>query len=842
MDILNFFFIGIILYLCYKIFTVNELFQNKIDLSNKKILLNRNLAINMNENKLEELNKLDIDLSKNNLLIDNKYNNKISIKKNLCIGNFCINKEKLKLIGGKIDAPQFYKKDSNGILDSQVYYNHDCNLTNKNNKYCEINTVKDLPDQLCFNYINEKSSNQEKICIGPNEFDILKGKRGIKLKNIDSNKAVTNSLDDTKYQTLEKSYYNPKYVMPYYANFRGTGMDIESTTDQLLFKNNNQCTNTSTLYKENPDFNPRKYPYYKDKKSELNCYNVDCDDPLQSRQCLHKCSQQILSRENNKQSLPKKPYRIKYKFGKKGKEAFDKDFKKWEEDKIKYDKSVSNKNKLFDVKMPNNDDIPKIIDNDGWINDPNWIRVCKEDLAKKSVFKDKNKKIYCLKYKSKDIDKPYDGPRSSSLSSGDIRRQGSRKYSCDGRPNWMMEWRSGNSDTGVGGEGNPRDKVKKNLDNIIKTYSEKHPDGENVYRYPYHLLYGDQIDQGEETNDTNIQIDGHTMYKNNSVKYNYPDGSNYANKEIYNEIMKSYKDDLLISWGNNLSESADHSTEKLQGDLKRGVLRHNYKWGTGRENMDGWCCNKRYGYGKDNYNNDHNKVNDCIDDYNIAMDIADPEMGELSDNNNHGWFILPETENIDPNYNGYYIDENNNNTKYIVHDNAIAKAAKFLGNVDNHRVSHDGVCGKDENSYPNLKYFCNGPNAVNPLYNSVCNPITHQHSNILNCMNEKRGIDIIDSLGTWPTRPSVDQVQTDEKGDNEVMSNNFDDDLETCIQQNNNETIIKEKPNEEHIDEQFQKLNDLDELNYFIKPSQDNSGDLIKSNTYFHAHGHIHDK
>ena len=112
MNILTLFFIGIILYLCYKIFRFNELFQDKIYLSDKKILLNRNLVINMNENKLEELNKLDIDLSKNNLIIDNKYNNKISIKKDLCIGNFCINKEKLKLISGKIDAPQFYKKNS----------------------------------------------------------------------------------------------------------------------------------------------------------------------------------------------------------------------------------------------------------------------------------------------------------------------------------------------------------------------------------------------------------------------------------------------------------------------------------------------------------------------------------------------------------------------------------------------------------------------------------------------------------------------------------------------------------------------------------------------------------
>ena len=32
----------------------------------------------------------------------------------------------------------------------------------------------------------------------------------------------------------------------------------------------------------------------------------------------------------------------------------------------------------------------------------------------------------------------------------------------------------------------------------------------------------------------------------------------------------------------------------------------------------------------------------------------------------------------------------------------------------------------------------------------------------------------------------------------------------------------------------------LDELNYFIQPSKDNSGNIIKSNTYFHAHKHKH--
>ena len=777
MDILNLFFIGIILYLCYKIITVNELFQtkqsSKIDLSGKKIIFNRNLAINMNENKLEELNKLDIDLSKNNLLIDNKYNNKIAIKKELCIGNFCINKDKLKLIGGKIDAPQFYKTNNNGIADTKVYYNHDCNITNKNSKYCNINSVKDLPEKLCFNYEDENAeSKQNKLCIGTKEFDILKGKRGIKLKNIDSNKKITSTPSDSEPQKLENNYTYDKYLMPYYADFRETGMDIESTKDQLLFKNNHECTKTKLLYTENPNFNPRKYPYYKDKKSEINCANVDCNDPLQSRQCLHKCSDQIIESKNTK---------------------------------------------IFDIKNTNTNDLenkPKIIDKDGWINDPNWIRVCKEKLADNNVLTTNNKQIYCLKYKSKDIEKPYDEEtktRDNILGKVDVRRQGKRSYRCDDRPNWLMEETKNKI----------RSPIKNNLNKIINNYNQKFPNGESVYTYPYHLIYGDTLDtnKNKNKNKPNEKVDTES---GGNPPFNYPN-----NNKIYDEIMKAYRDDLYISWGGK-----DLSERGKDKQLSRGILEHNYKEGTGRSNVDGWCCNDRYGYGKSSFNNNNNKVNECVNDYNVAMNIADPKNGELSETNNHGWYMLPNSEETDPNYNGYYIDENNNNTKYLVNDNAVAKASKFLGTIDNHRVSHDGVCEKNIQNIPDLKYFCNGPNSNNPLYNKVCNQITDQHSKIKQCMNEKQNIDIIDSLVS-------EQTETPPLTEDELLQST--EDLETCIQQNNGESLIDVNTEENDTsDSTYKKLNELDELNYFIQPSKDDSGNLIKSNTYFHAHKHIH--
>jgi hypothetical protein len=214
-------------------------------------------------------------------------------------------------------------------------------------------------------------------------------------------------------------------------------------------------------------------------------------------------------------------------------------------------------------------------------------------------------------------------------------------------------------------------------------------------------------------------------------------------------------------------------------------------------------------------------------------------MDEFDIENNHGWYKLPESEPIDPTYKGYYIDKYNNNTKYTINDNAVAKAAKFLGNVDNHRVSHDGVCGESNKYIPNMYYFCNGPNSNNPLYNKVCNPITYQQSKIQQCMNENRDVDIINTLTSEPTT-SIALTEEEQI--------TYNEDLETCIQQNSGDSLIEINPqttsvtpqNTNIIDSRYKELNELDELNYFIQPSKDNSGNIIKSNTYFHAHKHLH--
>ena len=231
MKILNLFLIILILYLIYKITVQSENFKDTIDLSNTDLINSKNIFINMDENMLEEINKIpELDLSKNNLIVDNRNSNKVGIKDKLCVGNYCINSDKLKLLTGEIDGPQFYKNDKS------VYYNHDCDIgvDNSNSFKCKIDKNIDYPDELCFNSLDDNNIIQ-KTCIGPAEFDMLKGVKGIKLKHEDS------QSDDNPTQ----------YMSPYYIDFKQSGYNLEGTKDQLFFKNNEECLTKDLLYKEN---------------------------------------------------------------------------------------------------------------------------------------------------------------------------------------------------------------------------------------------------------------------------------------------------------------------------------------------------------------------------------------------------------------------------------------------------------------------------------------------------------------------------------------------------------------------------------------------------------------
>ena len=282
MKILNLFLIILILYLIYKIVTNNEGFET-IDLSGADIINSRNIFMNVDESRIEEINKIpELDLSKNNLIIDNRYSNKVSITDKLCVGNYCINNKKIKLLTGEIDGPQFYKSN----LSEPVYYNHDCDIgvDNSNSFKCNIDKNIDYPDKLCFNSLDDNNI-QQKTCIGPDEFDMLKGIRGIKLIHDKSEPDTNDDNVDTKVATNQ-------YMAPYYVDFKQSGYNLEGTKDQLFFKNNEECLTKKLLYKDNLDWDATKFPYFIDKEHEVNCDDSMCGSWKQYM-CPHTCMDSI---------------------------------------------------------------------------------------------------------------------------------------------------------------------------------------------------------------------------------------------------------------------------------------------------------------------------------------------------------------------------------------------------------------------------------------------------------------------------------------------------------------------------------------------------------------------
>jgi len=265
MNIINLFLIILILYLIYKVAVRGEKFQDTIDLSDVDIINSKNIFMNIDESRLEEINKIpELDLSKNNLIIDNRYGNKVSISNKLCVGNYCINSEKLKTLTGEIDGPQFYKHNTQTKTDTPKYYNHDCGIgvDNSNSFKCDIDKEIDYPDKLCFNYLDNKGTKKEPTCIGPDEFDVLKGVRGIKLKHTESNtEDPTGSAVSavSNYGSADPTDTNPKYMTPYYMDFKQSGNGIEGTKDQLFFKNNDECLGKELLKYNNVDLNDMNY-------------------------------------------------------------------------------------------------------------------------------------------------------------------------------------------------------------------------------------------------------------------------------------------------------------------------------------------------------------------------------------------------------------------------------------------------------------------------------------------------------------------------------------------------------------------------------------------------------
>ena len=97
---------------------------------------------------------------------------------------------------------------------------------------------------------------------------------------------------------------------------------------------------------------------------------------------------------------------------------------------------------------------------------------------------------------------------------------------------------------------------------------------------------------------------------------------------------------------------------------------------------------------------------------------------ELDIETKTGWYKI--RNDIDKDYNGYYINNSNNNSRYKVKSNAINIASRSKGNIsDNHRASHDGDCSQNELSdskdIANRVFFC-GHKRNRLLFKGLCNP------------------------------------------------------------------------------------------------------------------------
>jgi hypothetical protein len=249
MTLINLFLVIIILYVSYKIIIYNENFNTtetpvKIDLTNKNIY-GKNVFYGVDPDELEDYNKIEqLDLSKNNLIIDNTKNpEKIKINDKLCFGNNCINKENIELISGKVDGPKFYKDGK------QIYYNHDCNKSSSKNKDCKITDYEDLPDKMCF--VN--GNNEE--CIQYNDLEVLDGERGMKLSH---------------------NYKNPEvyegYVKPPY-----------------IYNDTIQCV---TKQKPDHDYNDQMYNRRDWKQFGKYIYEKNCEGEENMTKCKKQCIDQ----------------------------------------------------------------------------------------------------------------------------------------------------------------------------------------------------------------------------------------------------------------------------------------------------------------------------------------------------------------------------------------------------------------------------------------------------------------------------------------------------------------------------------------------------------------------
>ena len=683
---------------------------------------------------------------------------------------------------------------------------------------------------------------------------------------------------DNETKLADTKYDHDKYLMPYYLDFKQSGFNIEGTKDQLFFKNNDECTHNNSLYKLNPQFDPRKYPFYKSKLEELNC-NIEEYD------CWEDCKPENFSDGTCPGKTVSKRARLCPHTCKKALEA-----------------------EFFGSEDKCNQQPPE---------ESGEETQKKDDYCAFGIYPDAQKVDYDLQRKwhvntdyTDGMFRGYDGPGDDANAPVKGATSYENTYEEDSPPDTPKPKKKVNTwirDCGSLNKGDIKVKdgqcIPKGVDSNKGAIIGAVVGG--VLSFGLGTALGAAIGAGagagiqKAKGSGGNEVDRKICESGKSIKDETcgNESNNYENHRCTNRYESddlpetetktnryclNYKSKEVNKQGEKekiITKKDRGKTGKYKSYCPRlGKRDGNGKLGTDRWGFDsvpdsadpfrilenGCCVGQIYYEGVKQKDNIQTKE-ECIQHYEAAL-----KKDETSVENNHGWYMLPDNVPIDPTYNGYYIDQNNNNTKYLMKDNAISKASKYLGIIDNHRSSDNGKCGNDIFNGAQANYFCDGKNSNNSKYDNLCNPITFVEKQI----QEQAGLEADDAeevieedtkiyhgncLRNSPYESKEDCASGQVRWTPTSCKKKKGERNYRCVPQvkvettqATNEMTLNEKISAKRSLESETVSNplteykstdnrsDIEEVHYILNPAKDTAGNIIKSNTYFHGHEHSH--
>ena len=784
MNIINLFIIILILYVCYKIVVYNkkdvkETFTTTepINLKDNNIFLGKNLFVGVKQNEVDYYNKLKnkdgtnvLDLSKNNMIIKmNDKNSDFQIKENICFDNFCVNGKQMELIGGEIDAPDFRKEkrnEKNQIVEKSVYYNHDSETS-----------FKDLPNKMCFKNKDENSGETNFTCLDYNDFEILNGERGIKFQSSKSPHYIVNNLSFMAllYKEIELMERlkdsNPDYTdgIQNYITFLNK---IKLYVDKLTKLNEDLREKFTKKYDSIVEFKIDEFPYRKEISKiitdRINSFYETTTKVVSNSGFINI----FLGLINDKAFLTNLKCRIVNDLG----EPTDNNYKKI---------------KAIKMKAKGNPFSAILYKKQYYLGQPNetgGIGSKLKDTYKKQII---NRRINL----SRNLDEigsladeiigfyadpKFTGP-ASTVPNGPC-PTGSTTPTSPGEYNDTITINI------FGGEQNLNDFMFSNIrDFVIPDEAD-----EKQFIMPYYMDFRERGKGVASVKDQLFFKENYNCAENNSF---------YQRNKSFDMLKYPYLKDF------DYSEKCAEVTDENKADFcntSEGRLCYKTCCENSVENsVDNaeWCPAapvERYS---------SNRIN--TDEY--PIDIGDSVLkDQLETSRRHGHFIV-DLKYIDPNYDGYYIDSKNNNTKFDVKENSFTEISRFFGIDVNHRASHNGICSK-YGDLTKTKNFCRGKNSYNPEFESQCNRVSKYRKQLYDKKVEEEEL----AAGTITESTELTDAATD------VTESSETEPVQTTM------SIIDE-------------LDSLPELNFYIQPANGDDGNIIKSNTYFHAHKHIHE-